>query len=233
MDKIITLLLISILVLCGCGKNDAIVTHHLLNCSEKEETIDTTSLKSLTKFVDLYPKSSKSEAEILSSLLDDDSIESMDYDSIDIEVGVLSINNITPQYNKLNFSVMTTCDTSSLRLYFKFDTGDIESVTLDAVPSGILISTSIDLPEKAKKVKLLDFTYTPATIIIEKTYEIDECNEFKHLSNNTIRFSCDAGRYLVTTQYGKILDDLELSGKGSVVTANGATNIVKIKIQGK
>lgn len=233
MGKIITLLLISTLFLCGCSTNDAVVTHHLLNCSEEEDTTNASSTKSLTKFVDLYPKSSKSEAEILSSLLNDDSIELLDYDSIDIEVGVLSVNNITPQYNKLNFSVMTTCDASSLRLYFKFDTGDIESVTLDVVPSGILISSSINLPEKAKKVKLLDFTYTPATIILEKTYEIDECNEFKHLSNNTISFNCDAGRYLVTTQYGKILDDLELSGKGSVVTANGATHIVKIKIRGK
>lgn len=233
--KFIVITSLFVFILSSCGSNKLEVTHYLLS-SEQKYTIDATK-KSLTDFTDLYPKDTRSDAQkLLESLQNDVHLQEPNMEPEGFDVGTLSITSIEPKYDKLIITLLSSVSVKNLQMIFEYDTGDIEKAKVVYVPSGYRIQFSISLPTDAKRIRLRNFTSEKADYTFVKTSEVfteltnQSSIKAKRLSNNTIWFNDKPGYYFITSEYGKVLDEVYLSGKGSFVTANGFCKIIRVEV---
>lgn len=218
-------LIIFIISLVGCSNQTSIKRNLLYTDCQADHLSRETPL---TDFFDLYPET-VSYNEILLGYLTESITPSNEF--IELYDGELAVTNLTPQYSKLYFSVLTQEDAKDVEVTLQYDTGVKESIVIPLVRKNNLVRVSVNLPENAKSVQLVGYTMQETKIAVGECYDLSDANQkkFERVSNNTIKFNCDETHFLIYDKYGDIVDDVTLNGHGTFVTANAAAMLLEVK----
>lgn len=217
---------LSLVQLCSCTRDATAVSHMSNICSR----VSTASTKYISDYVSLYPKSTLSNTDKILKQLQQGSLLGGIDETVDLDAKDLTIVNIEPKSEKMTCDLMLPYNAKSVEIIFHFDTGDDVKITIPYLVANTLSFVSVDLPAKASKVRVRSYTYDEVALDLGDSIDLKDNSNFKMLSNNTLSFNTkEETRFLIFSEYGIILDDVTLSGKGTTVIANGAAFLRKLE----